>query len=441
MPSTNTNSSQISKQNKAAILNLIWRNSIISRAEIARVTGLSATAITRNVSSLIKMGLVSNNGNGEPIPGGGRPPILLAFNGDAHYIVGVDLGVNAIQGILTNLHAKSIAEMKVSLPSNIGFKEAMQRAKSLVSQLVHAAGVDWKRVCGVGMAVSGLAGPQKRTFGIEHEDHKISFPLAFPWEVGVVEEKIDDFDDLPYIFDKLSRIIVHGESWFGKGSEFTDFISINFEHHSVAAGIIIDGRPFTGIDGHGGGFGHITLDANSDIRCACGNYGCLQALTSSTGIEHLARAALQSGVASIMRDQCQGDPSALTITMIIEAARTGDPLACSIYRQVAKYMGLGIAAMINIFNPHAIFIGGKAVTETVDFLYDAIVETATSRAIGHLARKVRILPATLGSNASRLGAVSLILEEILNLNIKIKPPSREPVRLPHVVETEAVPVA
>jgi predicted NBD/HSP70 family sugar kinase len=429
MRNTN-NSTQISKQNKAAILNLIWKKMVISRAEIARLTGLSAAAVTRNVSSLIELGLVSDTGSGDPIRGGGRPPNLLVFNGDNNYIVGIDLGVSEIQGILTNLHAQSIAEMKVSIPPKAGFKNAMQRANSLVSELVRAAGVDWDRVCGVGMAVSGLAGPQKRTFGPEHADrNRISFSLAFPWEVGVVEEKVEDFVDLPCIFDKLSRTIVHGELWFGNGKEFTDFISVNFEHHSVAAGIIINGQPFSGIDGHGGGFGHITLDDSSDIQCVCGNYGCLQALTSSSGIEHATRAALESGAESMLREQCKGDPSAVTINLIIEAARAGDPLARSIYQKVAKDMGLGVAAMINIFNPQAIFIGGKAVTETVDYLYDAIVETAISRAISHLAKKVRILPATLGSNASRLGAVSMILEEIFNLNIKIKPPRREPVEL------------
>jgi predicted NBD/HSP70 family sugar kinase len=207
-----------------------------------------------------------------------------------------------------------------------------------------------------------------------------------------------------------------GEMWYGAGRDFRNFIMVNVGY-GIGAGIIIQGSPLYGLKGLAGEFGHITLDKNSSVQCDCGNFGCLEALASGNAIAKTAQTELRAGAVSGLMEMCGGNPSAVTAEMVANAAKQGDGIAWAIFDRAAEFLGLGIAGLINVFNPEAVFIGG-GVSQAGDILFNRVRKTVNARALNNAASDVVIQPATFGPKAAVMGAISLILSGVVNLDYK-----------------------
>jgi len=402
------NASYINRINKIKVLNLIRDKKAISRADIAKITDLSAPTVTRIVDSLINTEhLVVEIGMGNS--NGGRPPNLVEFDGENNYVIGIDLGATNIYGVLTNLNAEIISEIKIPTFVQSGFEKVIERTYKVIEDLISGSGINKNKIYGIGMAVAGLVNRQK---------YILVFSPDFHWyDVNIVGE-LSKRTDIPIKFDNVTRVMALGELWYGIGKKFNNFICVNIGY-GIGAGIIIDGHPFYGTNGMAGEFGHITLEKDSDIKCDCGNYGCLEALASGHSIAAIAQEKLNAGAQSILLSICGENIVSITTEMIAEAAKEGDRFANEIFKNAAEYIGIGLSALINLYNPQAIVIGG-GVSQAGDILFNPIKETITKRAISRLSEDVLIMPASYGMKATVMGAVSLILNEVLNLNIKLE---------------------
>jgi predicted NBD/HSP70 family sugar kinase len=220
---------------------------------------------------------------------------------------------------------------------------------------------------------------------------------------------------LPVIFDNVSRVMSLGELWYGIGREIKNFICVNIGH-GIGAGIVIEGTPLCGAEGMAGEFGHITIDGNSQIRCKCGKLGCLEALASGEGIAAAAKDILKNTDRNErLMELCGCDIETVTAKMVAQAGAEGDELAINILNKAAEYIGIGIANMINLFNPEAVIIGG-GVSNAGELLLSSIRRSVDLHVISRHINRVKIVPVTFGANAAVMGAVSLILGEILMLN-------------------------
>ncbi len=401
------NSSYISRMNRVNTINLIRNNDGISRAEIVKISGLSAPTVTRIVEKLITDGLVSEIGTGES--SGGRKPRRLHFSGGNNHVIGIDLGTTNIHGVLSDLEANIVAEKQRPTPVEKDFSSVMEQTAGVISDLKKQLKDKNKRILGIGMAVAGLINRQRNVVG---------FSPNFHWhDVDVVQE-LKKWHDIPVIFDNVTRVMAMGEMSYGVGRTRRNFICVNVGY-GIGAGIIIDGKPLYGPTGMAGEFGHVTLDKTSRIKCDCGNYGCLEALASGSGIAKIARKALEDGVSSSLIDMCNGDVATVTARQVANAAKAGDSLAWSILKQSLEYLGIGIAGLINLFTPEAVVIGG-GVAEAGDILFDNVREVVRKRALPQAAGETNIYPATFGLKAAMMGSVSLILQEILSLDPALK---------------------
>jgi glucokinase-like ROK family protein len=402
----------ILKLNSRRVLKLIRDNPSISRAEISRRTGLSAPTVSRIVDDLIEDGLVEEIGVGSS--NGGRRPNLLRFCPDNNFIIGIDLGTTNIYGVLANLEAEILAEEKIPTQVEEGFKAVMDRTISVIEKLKGQLGKKQEHLNGIGMAVAGL---------INKKRNIVEFSPNFHWHdadiLGYLENKLN----VPVCFDNVTRVMALGELFYGVGRKYKNFICVNVGY-GIGAGIIVNSQPLLGTLGMSGEFGHITLEKDSKIQCYCGNFGCLEALSSGNGIARAARMELESGARSILLEMCQGDLNKLTAEMVATAAKQGDVLAWNVFHRAAEYLGIGISALINLFNPEAIVIGG-GVTQAGDILFDTVRSTVKARALSKISREVEILPATFGQKAAVMGAVSLIMQKVLNLEYKKVDKSRE----------------
>jgi glucokinase-like ROK family protein len=401
----NANASYINKLNKIKILNFIRSSDGISRADIAKKTRLSPPTVSRIVEDLIEEELVIEVGEGESK--GGRRPTLLEFSGENHYIIGIDLGTTNIYGVLTDLNAQIIAEKKVPTNVNSGFHKVMERTAEVIQDLEELLSKKkQKRIYGIGMAVAGL---------INRKRMIVEFSPDFHWhEVDVIAE-LSKWHEIPIVFDNVTRVMALGELCFGVGRMHRNFICVNVGY-GIGAGIIVEGNPLFGFNGMAGEFGHITLERDSDIQCDCGNFGCLEALSSGNAIAKVAQRKLKSGISSILNEMCEGKVESITAEMVAHAAKLGDSLAWEVFENAMEYLGIGIAALINLFNPEIVVIGG-GVTQAGDILFDKVRKVVKARALHKIAQEIDIVPATFGMKAAAMGAVALILNKVLTFDL------------------------
>ena len=276
------NARLISELNKVKVTNLVRDNDGISRADLAKRSGLSAPTISRIIDGLIRERLVTEIGAG--VSHGGRRPTLLKFSGIDSYIIGIDLGTTNIYGVLTDLDAKVIAEVRMPTRVDRGFDRVMERTSEVIVALRGHLGNRKGRICGIGLAVAGL---------INRDREIVEFSPDFHWhDVDVRAALSRSHSDIPIIFDNVTRVMALGEIWYGAGRNYQDFVMVNVGY-GIGAGVIIRGTPLYGSLGMAGEFGHITFEKDSDAQCECGNFGCLEALASGNAIAKAARKELE----------------------------------------------------------------------------------------------------------------------------------------------------
>jgi glucokinase-like ROK family protein len=393
----------INRLNKVKVLKIVRSAETLSRADISKISGLSAPTVSRIIEDLLAEGLVREVGEGESQ--GGRPPTLLKFSDRRNFIIGVDLGTTHIYAVLSDFDAKIVAEVRTATHIEEGFAGVMERTSDVIAALIGEPSVADKRIYGVGLAVAGL---------INRKRNIVEFSPDFHWQDVDVVESLSRAHPYPIILDNVTRVMALGEMWYGLGKRFKNLICVNVGY-GIGAGIIISGRPLYGPLGLAGEFGHITLEKDSPDQCDCGNFGCLEALASGNAIAKAARNRLQEGGRSLMLDLCGGDPSKVTAECVADAAKKGDALAWGVFDRAAEYLGMGIAGLVNLFSPEAIVIGG-GVAQAGDILFDKVRRTVAARSLNKISSEVLLRPATFGMKAAVMGAVSLILSDVINLN-------------------------
>lgn len=389
--------------NKRRILKLIKQKSQISRSDITKETGLTPPTVTKIVDELVQLdNLVQYVGYGSS--SGGRPPMVVKFKNEKNYIIGIDLGATYIRGCLVDLNARFISEIQVPTEIEKGFNSILDKVIRLINKLISRKEPEAK-IWGIGIGVAGLV--NKKT-GI------IEFSPDFEWTQIDLRKEISNRLDLPFFYDNSSRLMASSELYFNGEKDLTNFAVINVGY-GIAAGIVINGELVKGDAGYAGEFGHIRVDPASDVKCKCGMYGCLEALASGRRIAFLAKSELGSKDAELLRNLCKNDKNNVTAEMVANAAKEGDPVSIRIYNEVAEYLCMGIGTMANLLNPEIIYIGG-GVSLSGKFFFD-LINSKKSKYLLEPNLNLKILPATFGEQTTSIGAVSLVMAKIMNLEL------------------------
>jgi glucokinase-like ROK family protein len=404
----------INRLNKIRILHIIRERGHVSRAEISKLSGISAPSVTRIVDGLIHdEGLVHEIGVGKS--SGGRRPTLVEFSGQNNFVIGIDLGATHINGVLADLNAETINEIRYDTNVNEGFESIIDRTADIICGLMEDSRVDHRKVLGVGLAVPGL---------INRTDNIIELSPDLHWEYVDLAKNLRNKCDLPLKFDNVTRVMALGELWYGVGREYKYFCVINFGY-GIGAGIVIDGKPLYGPYGMAGEFGHMTVEKDSSVKCECGNYGCLEALASGNAIAARAVTEISKNIdGSILREKVNDDLNKIDAKFVAEAARCGDNISQKIFNDAIEYLGMAISSMINLISPQMVLIGG-GVAQARDLIFSRIKKIVAERTIKTRTRNVIIQPVTFGENAATKGAVALILNEVLKLKYLDDMPVKE----------------
>jgi len=214
---------------------------------------------------------------------------------------------------------------------------------------------------------------------------------------------VSDIVDLPATLENDANCAVLGEWWRGAaiGAQIVVGVTIGT---GVGGGFVLDGKIFHGASDVAGEFGHMTIDSTGR-RCACGNYGCLEAYASGPAIAKRAIESIEAGATSSLTQYVDGDLSRITAEEVYLAAKDGDYLAEEVVRDTARLLGAGIANLVNICNPEVVVVCG-GVTSAGEKLFRPLREEVARRAFRPAAEACRIVPGTLPGTAGVIGAVA-----------------------------------
>jgi len=395
----------LSKHNKSSILHTVWQNKGISRLEISRQTKLSTATVSRLVDSLIKHDRLLEERETIPVSKG-RPMKSLYFGNNERFIIGIDLGTTYIRGMLTNMSAEPIKEIEIVTESLKGSDYVLNKVIDVIERLSDTNLVKKEQIIGVGMAVAGI---------INLKEGVVVYSPAFQWRNVKLHEYIQSRIKLPLFIDNVSRVMALGELAFGRGNDFDNLICVNVGY-GIGAGIIINKKIFYGTEGIAGEFGHVPVDGDKLILCPCGKNTCLTAYSSGDAIAQRARLKMKKKPSKILMDLCNNLPENITAKTVVEAALQNDKISLEIFRQSVHTLGLAIAGLINIFNPQAVFIGG-GVAQNGEIFWKPLKETVQNHVFDQLSTKYEIFPVSFLDRAALYGAIGLVINEILNMDI------------------------
>jgi glucokinase len=228
------------------------------------------------------------------------------------------------------------------------------------------------------------------------------------WVNLPLRQLVQDALGVPAAIDNDANCAVLGECWMGAARGAKDVIGITIGT-GIGGGIVVNGRLYHGASDCAGEIGHTTVEVNGR-RCKCGNYGCLEAYASGPAIARRAVEAIEAGQPSKLPDYVEGALEKITAQTVYQAAHDGDELAEEVVGDTAKFLGAGIANMINIFNPEIVVVFG-GVTYAGEHLFGPLRREVAKRAFKPAVAVCRIVPAELIGTAGVYGAARTFIDQ------------------------------
>lgn len=374
---------------KYFVLNVIREKGPLSRAEIAKVSGLNLPSVSSLVDELVSDGLAVEEEARMALRG--RRPIPVSLRADAACVLGIDIGKSTSMTMLTDLATNTILKTECPTPALESRADHAAWALQLVKDTFAQLKAPPPPLCGIGVALPGLIAV--------NEDHVIApggNGSQQPETViaGLVQDALIEAYGVQVLVENDARVMVPGVRWFREEPPSQNFAVLNIGF-GLGMGISLNGRLLSGAQGFAGELGHIPL-GRPGVACFCGGTGCLETTASGAGLASMAR---QRGLATD------------DVEELVRMAREGDAAAQEIFNEFAAALGRGVATIVNLFNPEAIILTGK-VSRASDVFLDRMNETVAMHALPAALTKVRVVVEDARTNLSLLGAVAVVLNHI-----------------------------
>ncbi len=315
------------------------------------------------------------------------------------YVVGIDLGgTNIAAGALPTDGSAVLAFRTCLTNAESGADAVASRiadtVEDVIADTMRETGAARSDFLGVGM---GAPGPLDRERGI------VIVAPNLGWRNFPLRDRIADRVNLPATLDNDANCATVGEWWCGAARGARNVVGLTIGT-GIGGGLILNGALYHGSSDVAGEIGHTTIDSTGR-RCKCGNYGCLEAYASGPAIAERAREALAGNEESVLPRMVGGDLSRITARTVYDAALQGDATAREVVRDTARFLGSGLANLLNIINPDVVVLAG-GVTEAGDALFEPLRAEVKRRAFRPAVDACRIVPGILAGAAGVVGAVA-----------------------------------
>jgi predicted NBD/HSP70 family sugar kinase len=353
------------------------------------MTGLSPASVSIVVRDLLGEGILIEAGSVDS--DGGRPRVLLEMNPEYAYVIGVDIGETRVEVELFDLAMKVRAKTGYRLDH--GEREVsvvVERILAGLSKVLADSGVEAAAVLGVGVGVPGI---------VEEGLEVLVHCQAYGWDAVPLERLLRAGTDLPLRFENCAKTMGQAELWFGAGRGARHAV-VALIGSGVGAALISGGSTYRGATSSAGEWGHTRVVVGGRT-CRCGSAGCLEAYVGAEAIlERYGR-------------QVTGGDQESALAALIDAAGTS-ALAAAIVDDAAVYLGVGLASLINLFNPERIVLGGWAGLLLGERLLPTIWEAVRQHSLRQPFATASIELGQLGPEAVTLGAATLPMERFLD---------------------------
>lgn len=383
------------QHNARLVLKTIYEVGEVSRADLARLTGLTRATVSNIVAEYLEKGMVAETGYGPSL--GGKPPILLRLVPDARQLICLDLGSEQFTGALVNLRGQF--EKQISLPVN---GRTAQPAVDLVDELVD------QLLAHVTAPLLGLALGSPGLIDTAAGVVKQSVNLA--WHDLPLRQLLADRCGCPVYLANDSHLAALAEYSYGRSA--TNSLVLIKLGQGIGAGLVLNSRLFPG-EGFGAGeIGHVRV-VDSGEPCSCGNTGCLETVASLPALLRQAETAAANTPTSLL---AVGRPSGQPITwgLLQQACQQGDAAARQVVTQAGEFLGIAVANLVGILNVQHIVLAGE-VAQLGDLFLNAVQSSMVRRVLPALAAATAVQFVTVETNLVLLGAAALILSQGLGV--------------------------
>jgi predicted NBD/HSP70 family sugar kinase len=368
-----------------SVLRLIRDGEAVTRADLARRTGLARSTVAQRVDALLAHELVYEAGDSAST--GGRPPTVLAFNQGAGVVLAADLGATHARLAVSDLAGSPLAEVALECDIAEGPQAVLERVDGHFAALLEGVGREAADVRGIGM---GVPGPVAFADGAP-----VNPPIMPGWDGFAIPAWFAGRYACPVLVDNDVNIMAVGEHFaHWRDTEHLLFVKVGT---GIGCGIVAGGAIHRGAQGGAGDIGHIPVGGHDDVVCGCGNTGCLEAVA---GGRALARRLTEAGLpAAGSRD-------------VVRLARAAEPAAVRLVRDAGRSLGHVLANCVNFFNPAVIVIGGD-LADAHEQLLAGVREVTYRRSLPLATQHLRTVPSRLGDRAGVVGAAVMVVEHVL----------------------------
>lgn len=365
--------------NRRIALNIIRRHQPMSRAELARRSGLQRSTVSAIIDQLIGEGWVTEGAS--PISARGRRPRSLHLNVERAGIIAVDLRPGTTRVGLAGLDARFVMQTEWPTPADPNdfatkLGQTVAAFRSAHREIVYE---------GVGVSLPGRV----------DESGKLVFAPNLGWHQVDLRRLLESTLDLPVVLENAASACALAELWFGRHPDNVKHLVALTVSEGIGVGLLLNGQLFHGMDALAGEFGHVTLD-ESGPPCSCGKRGCWEQYASNS-------AALAHYLGT--RAGAQGS---LTFADLLRLAEGGDARAVETIERMARYLGIGLAPIVTGLSPQVLVVVG-AITAAWNRVGPILEQVVRSRSISLV--RTRIVPTDPATQPRLRGAVTLVVQQ------------------------------
>ena len=382
------------------ILRALLDHGSLSLTDLAKKTGITLP-VASNILALLKKEKLVVEPKGKNTSQMGRPPSFVKLNGEAGFILGIDIGRLFTNFIILDLETSIVADTRrksIVLSNDIKLIGDLEAEIKIV---LAAAKINWNKLLGIGISLPGMV-KGKEGLGETY----------FNFGNEPARQLLSNRFNKPVHLEHDLEAMAFGERWFGAAKDVKDALCVNVGW-GLGLGIIIDGKVYYGDSGYAGEFGHIQIVENGEL-CYCGKRGCLETVASGRAITRIARERVMRGAATIMTKEQNLQVDQIDSEAVLKAAGQGDQFSIEILEEASHYLGAGIGILINLLNPSLVILGGGVSTST-PYLLESVRTSAMKHSHVKLNQDVKFTISQLGNKAGALGVAVYLAEDLFDV--------------------------
>lgn len=370
----------IKKINRSLILKNIIEHGKISRADLSKITSLNKATISVQVASLLEDELIYETQQEHNTVG--RRPIMLSINGQAGFVLGIDLDYNQIQFIVSDIKGCPVQSDTITIETD--------DYDAIVHLLVkHIKEYDSK----YSNSRYGLVNVMIGIHGTVNKDESILFVPKYQWRNKILKAQLDKELNMPISIENNANLSSYAERVY-KHHKSDNLLTIILTS-GIGAGIMIDGELHKGFHGYAGEMGHMIISPDGEI-CRCGNHGCWELYASEPPL--LAQLSKVLNRPNLTFDDMQ---------KLIVAQ---DPIIYKELDQFIKYLSIGLNNIINLYNPETLVINSEILQ-----MYPSVIDKIENNLVSSVSQYRELVLSDLGNKACGLGACALAIQRFLEV--------------------------